>query len=212
MMNRDRSGHRFRQQSQQITTFGSFFVASVQATHRSWRLCPDTPSLHPLVDTLRQAFAQNPCLNNREVVMTANIWIIVANSSEARLFEQSTPSSELEQRMQWRHPASRGHEALARHQHRSSGIQSRAGLMPRETSRDHERHAFAHEISTWLKQETALTPPSRLIVFASPGFLGHLHQAFAHSLIPCAYSSHPLDLTRFSAREIMQRLPVHGSL
>ena len=83
--------------------------------------------------------------------------------------------------------------------------------MPRETSRDHERHAFAHEISAWLKQEMAFTPPARLTVFASPGFLGHLHQAFAHTLMPCAYSSHPLDLTRFAAHEILQRLPLHGS-
>lgn len=141
--------------------------------------------------------------------MTKATWLMVANSSEARLFERADPTGELEQLMQWSHPSSREHLALAHHQHRHSGTQDRAGLAPRETLKHHERQLFAREIAAGLRRETGMDLPARIVVFAAPAFLGHLKSAFATALPQQEVTYRPQNLSGLSqqALDLHWRIP-----
>ncbi len=141
--------------------------------------------------------------------MTKATWLMVANSSEARLFERSAPTGELHQLMQWSHPSSREHLVPAHHQHRHSGTQDRAGLAPRETVKHHERQIFSREIAAWLKREIGVAAPSELVVFAAPAFLGHLKSAFATALPQQDVTYRPQNLSGLSrqALDLHWRIP-----
>lgn len=141
--------------------------------------------------------------------MTKATWLMVANSSEARLFERSAPTGELHQLMQWSHPSSREHLALAHHQHRHSGTRERSGLASRKTVKHHERQLFACEIAAGLKKETGVGLPARLVVFAAPAFLGRLKSAFATALPQQDVTYRPQNLSGLSrqALDLHWRIP-----
>ncbi len=138
--------------------------------------------------------------------MPEPVWIVVANGSRARLLQRDRHGEPLFEVMDWVHPQTRQHLSNPTGDHRTSGIGGRAGLAPRDSSKDHERTQFAQEINQWLSQGVAQQRIGTLAVFASNPFLGDLLSQGNDQLNRHLGVSHALDLTHLTLPELDQLL------
>ncbi|EER60560.1 conserved hypothetical protein [Acidovorax delafieldii 2AN] len=139
--------------------------------------------------------------------MDKPIWVVVANSSMARVLEFNPDKPE-----RWTekecltHPQSRQQGVGAGHEPGGHSIAGRSGLAPRTDPREHERHEFARQVAHTVKALVSAGQIGSLVVFATNPFLGQLLGQLEDATTKRVSASHPLDLTGLPLPDLARRL------
>lgn len=136
-------------------------------------------------------------------------WIVVANSSLARLYINNGPKQGLQLLKELNHPESRekasdlvsdrvGHNPGSGNGHRSFG--------PATDPKQHESERFAQELSKELEHGRASNHYKRLIMVASSPFIGVLNQRLTSHVRDMVSDTIEKDYTRATPRELSGHL------
>ncbi|MFQ5508175.1 MAG: host attachment protein [Leptospirillia bacterium] len=137
-------------------------------------------------------------------------WILVADSSRARIFAKNG-RAELTEEAGLIHPESRLHEQELTSDlpgRGSSGMGGeRHGVASQVLPKRHEAITFSKQVTHTLEAARTEGRFSRLMVVAPPAFLGMLRDAFSHPL--SAMVSHEVNknLVQMRPRELREHLP-----
>jgi len=135
-------------------------------------------------------------------------WIVIADGSRARLFEQTQAGGPWRELRAWVNPASRLRtESLAFDQlgRASKGHPGATSYVQRTTPRQREHRRFAHELARHLDLGVRSGQCDGLVLIASSSLLGELRQALPAQATKRVRWSAPVDLTSFSGRELLAR-------
>jgi protein required for attachment to host cells len=136
-------------------------------------------------------------------------WIVIADGSRARLFEQMQPAGPWRELRAWVNPATRLRtEALAFDQlgRAAKGQPGATSFVPRTSPRQREHRRFAHELARHLDLGVRAGQCDGLVLIASNSLLGELRQALPGQAAKRVRWSAPVDLTSFSGRELQARV------
>ena len=140
-----------------------------------------------------------------------NIWILVADSSQARIFNAETRSSQLNEMQTFSHPEGRQHE-----QNLSSDLPGRQadksspshhGLSDRTDLKKHEAIGFSKQIALHLDESRKNQDYNQLIIVAAPSFLGLLREQLSSATSKLITLELDKNLGKESAESIRQHLP-----
>lgn len=135
-------------------------------------------------------------------------WIVIADGSRARLFEQMQPTGPWRELRAWVNPASRLRtESLAFDQlgRAAKGQPGATSFVPRTTPRQREHRRFAQELARHLDLGVRSGQCDGLVLIASNTLLGEMRQALPAQAAKRVRWSAPVDLTSFSGRELQAR-------
>lgn len=144
----------------------------------------------------------------------SSTWIIVADGSRARIFEEAS-SSDLHERETLTHPESRMHEQditsdLPGRTFDSSG-EGRHAMGSKHEPKQHEKQEFAKQVADHLDKARTENRLANLIVIAAPAMLGLLRDAFSAETSKLVSAEVDKDLTQHSVQDIQQHLPTPQS-
>ena len=140
----------------------------------------------------------------------ANTWVLVADSSRARVFTVDSLTSPLTEFRTLVHPEGRQHEqditsdlpgSQAGQDGRHHGVSSETD--PKKT----EAINFAKTISDYLEESINKHSYTRLVVAAAPAFLGLLREHMRPESLKRVTLEMDKDLTQHSTDDIRQHLP-----
>lgn len=144
-------------------------------------------------------------------------WILVADGSRARLFEQERPDGHLAQVQAWVHPQTRLRaESLAYGDlgRASKGHTGTVSFSPRTSLKEREHQRFAHALAQALDEGVRGGRCGALVLIASNSMLGLIRQDLPTQAAKRVLWSAPVDLTRLDGRELEARIeelrPPHG--
>lgn len=139
-------------------------------------------------------------------------WVVVAESSRARIFEASGRGSELQELSDLVHPASRlkGHELMSDSPGRSFDSKGRGRhAMSQETDvRRNEGKTFADEIANQLEAGRTSGKFGRLVLVAPPEFLGLLRASLGPETAGLVAATVNKNIARLKPEEIRKHLDV----
>jgi protein required for attachment to host cells len=142
--------------------------------------------------------------------MARPTWILVADGSRARLFEQERPDDgRLAQLQSWANPALRLRaESLAvRNMGRASkGHTGTVTFEPRTSLKEREHDRFAHELAQHLADGVRGGRCDALVLIASNSMLGAIRHALTAQAAKRVQWSAAVDLTRLDGRELRERV------
>lgn len=136
-------------------------------------------------------------------------WIIVADGSRARLFEQDRPDGRLVELKAWVHTASRlrteslAYGPLGR---ASKGHAGSTSFVPRTPPREREHQRFAHELAQHLDHGVRSGQCGALVLIASNSMLGLIRRDLPPTSARLVQWSAALDLTPYEGRELRSRI------
>lgn len=144
--------------------------------------------------------------------MTEKMWILVAESSFARLFETTKGHfGTLTEIQAFKHPASRLHEhdLYADHAGRSfdSMGHGRHAMEPKTHVKEHEGDVFAKELVDFLEKARENQSFHYLAVMAPPHMLGELRQHYSKPLAQMITAEVDKNLTHQPTEQILAQLP-----
>ena len=136
-------------------------------------------------------------------------WVLVANSSSARLFKLET-LQKLTELQDFVHPESRIKEQDLVDEKPGRSFEStslhRHGMQPRHTQREHEQEEFARKISDYLEEAYAQASFQELYLVASPNFLGLLRQTLKRQVLGTIVKEVSKDVVHLSTSEILKQI------
>lgn len=141
----------------------------------------------------------------------ANTWVLVADSSRARLFEIARGNPALKEVADFTNPEGRMaqrelvHDRLPRVN--ESMDRSRHAIEPRTTLKQKNTDRFVRRLSRELEQGRAAHSYKKLVLVAAPRFLGTLHGALDEGLRKCVVAEVKRNLTPMSPAKIREHLP-----
>ena len=142
--------------------------------------------------------------------MTRPTWILVADGSRARLFEQDRPDdTRLVELQSWANPAVRVRaESLAlRNMGRASkGQVGGVSFEPKTSLKQREHDRFAHELAQHLADGVRGGRCGALVLIASNSMLGSIRQTLPAQAAKLVQWSAAVDLTRLDGRELRSRI------
>lgn len=139
-------------------------------------------------------------------------WVIVANSSDARVFETNLVLSQLRFIKEFKNPNGRLKEKNIdsdRHGMRNNGRQPGHNSMSSTVStNEHEQIVFAKELADFLKKKASTGSFDSLTLVSPAQFLGKLRDSFSPQLRKLVSRGLVKDLPSswIDNRELMQRL------
>lgn len=133
-------------------------------------------------------------------------WVLVANSSQARLFSLETVS-QLKELKDFVHPQSRLHEQdlvgdRPGRTNDSTGFRRHANEA-RTSQKDQEVEDFAKSIAGYLEKAAQNASFNRLYIAAGPEFLGILRKSLPQAITPLVYKEISKDLVQRNTAEIL---------
>ena len=138
-------------------------------------------------------------------------WILVADSSRARIFEAESTIGELREIQALEHPESRLHEVdiTADLPGRTQDItgQGRHSMEPGTHPKEHEATEFARQISGVLEKGRTDNLFGQLILVAAPSFLGKIRTELKPPLTKTIVHEVSKNLTQMDVEEIRNHLP-----
>ena len=140
--------------------------------------------------------------------MTTN-WILVANSSTARIYSNNGPKKGLKLVKELNHPESRQKSAdlvSDRPGHMQGFGNGHGSRQPATTPKEHEIEKFAQEIAKELDHGRSTNDFERLIVVASSPFIGTLNGRLSGHVRDMVSDSVEKDYTRVNDRELVGHL------
>lgn len=138
-------------------------------------------------------------------------WVLVAESSRAKIFEAGGPRDPLVEREVLAHPAARQHEQNitsdlpGRAQDTTGGQRHR--LEEPTSPKQHEVQMFSRELARRLEEAFADKAFQQLVLVAPPAFLGLLREHLSTSLCEHVVAEVAKNLVRRDAAEIRAHLP-----
>lgn len=141
----------------------------------------------------------------------ANIqWVLVANSSEAKLFSGQFLGSDLQEIQSFSHPESRnkGSDLVTDKMGSFQGNNGTAHGAYVETTEPKEVEAsrFAHELAQMLEDGRTTNKFKELIIMASPQFLGLIKNACNDALQKCVLHFVDKDYTKIQIPDLIGKL------
>lgn len=138
-------------------------------------------------------------------------WIVIADSSRARIFEPESPSSPLREIEALTHPESRLHEQdltadLPGRHNNDTGIGAH-GFEERSEPKKQEMINFSRELANRLEAARNNREYEQLIVAAAPAFLGLLRDALSDATRELVRLEIDKNLARMNAEQIRKHLP-----
>ncbi len=137
--------------------------------------------------------------------MKKNAWIVIANSSFARIFEAN--HSEIKELEQFIHPESRQHSRDLVSDRPGRGFESvgtaRHNMEPKTNPHDQEMIEFARKLCNHLDAARANGTINRLYLAANPHFLGLIRKHLPAQTAQIIVSEVDKDITNIKPQEIL---------
>jgi protein required for attachment to host cells len=136
-------------------------------------------------------------------------WILVSNASSGKIFRNTGPNKGLEMVKEFEHPQSREKNSNLvsdRPGHNPGAGNGHGSFVPASTPKEHEADVFALELARELDTGRIDKQYSRLVLVASPAFLGQLNRHLNDSVRGLVSDSLEKDYTRATDRELAQHL------
>jgi protein required for attachment to host cells len=137
-------------------------------------------------------------------------WILVADSTRARIFTADTPASPLEEIEDFSHVEGRLHDREMTSdlpgKIKSAGAGGHTFEQPTDPKK-HEAEAFAHRVTQYLEDAHNANRFEQLLIVASPAFLGLLRNHLPEQIKKLVCFELDKDITMQSAADIRQHLP-----
>lgn len=137
-------------------------------------------------------------------------WILVADSTRARIFTADTPSSPLEEIEGFSHAEGRLHDREITTdlpgKIKSVGGGGHAFEQPTDPKK-HEADTFAHHLAQYLEGAHNTNRFEQLLIVASPAFLGLLRNQLPEQIKKLVRFELDKELTMLSIADIRQHLP-----
>lgn len=141
----------------------------------------------------------------------SNTWVLVANSSLARILAAPTATGGLEELECLSHPASRLRDQDIASDRPGRTFDSlgpgRHGKAPEVTPREQEAIRFAEQVAARLRAAHAAGDFDRLAIVAAPRFLGLLRERLDPQVGKAIVETLDKDLGMLSPAQIRARLP-----
>lgn len=139
------------------------------------------------------------------------VWVVVANSTIAKVFE-AVDVNTLAEKKDFIHPASHlmEHDLVTDRQGESTFGKGQSGphpYTPKTTHKVKEKHIFAAYIVEVLEKGFTERAFERLYLIAPPAFLGHVRQLLLPQLAKTVAAEIDKDLTQQTAAEVRTYLP-----
>lgn len=137
-------------------------------------------------------------------------WVLVADSTRARIFTADTPSSSLEEIEDFSHTEGRLHDREITSdlpgKIKSVGGGGHAFEQPTDPKK-HEADVFAHRVAKYLEDAHNTNRFEQLMIVAGPSFLGLLRNQLPEQIIKLVRFELDKEITMLSATDIRQHLP-----
>ena len=144
--------------------------------------------------------------------MKQDVWVVVANSTQARIFKADTVHhlTELETLI---HPGSRMHSSELTSDRPGRSFESthsgtRHAMEPKTDPQQHEFDEFAKHLSKHLNLACGNGKCGKLYLAASPAFLGLLRQHLNEKTIHLVANQLDKDITQLSPKEITKHFDI----
>lgn len=143
--------------------------------------------------------------------MHSKTWVVVANSSNARIFKANS-NKQLEELGQLDHPESRAQGKDLISDKPSSGFSRSGGATShgtteRNEAKKQEASRFASEVADKLQASFQSGEFEHLYLVAGPQFLGMLTETMNPTLLKAVLDKVPKDLTSQKVEQIREHLP-----
>lgn len=143
-------------------------------------------------------------LSKWEELMKKKVWVLVANSKQARVFKSSSNAT-LEEVEGLIHPKSAFYnQDLATDKLNPAG-KGPHGAEVHMDPKTHEMRLFSKEVADYL--EGNQEEYEKLYISASPQFLGMLRQSIGANVQKCVVDEFNTDITSLNPEQIRDRLP-----
>ena len=141
-----------------------------------------------------------------------NTWVVVADSSRARIFKAETPLGPLHELETLAHPEGRLHTQdltsdLPGRAFDTTGEGGRHAMEQQVDPKEREALKFARQISEYLEAAQDESKFHKLVIVAAPRFLGHLRQCLSTRLNGLIAHEIDKNLTQQTAEDIRRHLP-----
>jgi len=138
-------------------------------------------------------------------------WVVVADSSAARIFNAPSATGALTEIEAFAHAEGRMHERDLRTD-QPGATKDRAGyanhgIEPRTSPKEHEATVFARMLADTIERARAKSQIERVLLVAPPEFLGHLRSALDASTRKIVEGEFNFNVVRMAPDEIRKRLP-----
>jgi protein required for attachment to host cells len=136
-------------------------------------------------------------------------WVVVAESSRAKIFEveQNESIKSLKELMGFTHSVSRSHkQQLSGSQQKESRHSKLTSSL--DTHKDHERSEFARSIGEHLNSARNKGQFNKLILMSPPKFLGDLRKNLGHETNKYVVSAIDKNLVRHTIKDIEAHMPI----
>ena len=137
-------------------------------------------------------------------------WILVADSTRARIFTTESSSTPLEEIEDFSHTESRLHdrEITSDLPGRIKSVAGGGHAFEQATDpKKHEAENFAHSLAQYLEDAHNANRFAQLLIIAAPSFLGLLRDHLPEQIKQLVHFELDKDLTLLSAADIRQHLP-----
>ncbi|KAF0191146.1 MAG: host cell attachment-required protein [Gammaproteobacteria bacterium] len=140
------------------------------------------------------------------------IWILVAESSRAKVYEMLSRKAPLLEIDEFSHPESRQHEHdlttdLPGRSFDSMGLGGRHAMEARESAKEHEAKVFAKTLGVYLEAARIKKRFDDLIIIAAPAFLGLLRKNLSDGTNQCVTEEIGKNLVQHDVADIRAHLP-----
>lgn len=139
-----------------------------------------------------------------------NIWVTVADSSRARIFQAKSPSAPLEELTALSHPAARLHEGdltTDRSGRDANGASGTHGLGTEDQAKEEEAARFAGLVCETLEASRKKGSFNKLYIVAAPAFLGLLRKHRSNSVKQIIAQELPKNISTLDVKAIRSHLP-----
>jgi protein required for attachment to host cells len=148
--------------------------------------------------------------SKQEVLPMANTWIVVCNSTQAKIY-QAKNNTELTEVDQLSHPDGRlkASELVSDRQGRvhESTTYGRSAYEPQTTVKEVEFTQFARTLCNFLDTSYNAGKFSKLYLIAGPHFLGLMRDAISIPIAKTIVGEIAKDITQFDSKKIREHLP-----
>jgi protein required for attachment to host cells len=136
-------------------------------------------------------------------------WILVSNASLGKIFRNTGPNKGLEKVREFEHPQSREKNAdlvTDRPGHNPGAGNGHGSFVPATMPKEHESDVFALKLARELDAGRVDKLYSRLVLVASPAFLGQLNRHLPETVKGLVSYSLEKDYTRATDKELTRHL------
>ena len=137
------------------------------------------------------------------------LWILVADSSRAKIFETFGPADLAREIEEFEHPEGRAHNrdlrSDAQGRYYGKGERQQGHVAPPQVSpTDHEAELFAKQLSDHLDKARTAHRYERLCIIAPPKFLGMVRNHLDHEVEKLIAATSAKDIAWLDARSIAE--------